>query len=232
MESITRAPFPNSDQPLKKMSLFLYEHPSMPNHVIREVGGYSFNQNRQDALANTHKALVEGKKLFTDLEDTYGVKHAGFMPVVGESDKHDKTSGYIVSRKINGFAYKRPKVSNELEDRDVVAEILPEHKPAAEALLTKLSKYYVDKGNSGEAFLDDIFSIEQYIYTEPTVEQPDGEFVLVDLDPPEMGDEDSNISPVYAGRNLNNLAGSILEPTDFASWQQDIQEQLQNPIAA
>lgn len=217
--------------------MYVFEHPKYPGKVIRSIeqaksihddqeqdSGNKLSA-REKGIAVNELTLREGRHLFTELSDKYGVETAGFMPVLGESDIHDNSAGYVVSDKIEGYSYKKPEETDLTRIYESGIKVLPEHKQAAVELIGKLTQYLADKVRSGESFLDDIFSLDQYVFTHPDDEHPHGKFVLVDVDPPlaEWDDSESapklEYTPTYARGTLYDMASGVFNEQEYQTWQ-------------
>ncbi len=216
-------------EPLKMWSLFLYEAPDFPGQLVREVRDYTRGyldgvDDRGKAVDAVREALLVSKGLFDDLASTYGVKNVGFTPAIGNSPLDGKLVGLIRSEIIEGQGYTVPPIGNEvdIDARLESIDIAPEHKAAAKVLLDKLTPYFVDNSREDQDFLDDVFSIDQYIYTPPTAESPEGEFVLVDMDPPlyEGGEVDGSV--LHAEKMIHMLARKTLEPEQLEAWKEQL----------
>lgn len=215
MNSRPNSPFQNGETP-SELSNVLFEHAVQPDSLIRIHTEFGIDQD--NPVSATYEGLRKSRELFTELESNYGIKHAGFHPVIGELPSGD-TAGYIVSDKIEGYAYKNDPGQDKTDYLETLI-IQPEHIPAAIALLQSLSDYWTDKVSTGDDMLTDIFSIDQYIY-DPTTD----EFVLVDMDPyfvdkSQMKDElQSQMVIGYSGHRLQELAETVLDPRDLEVWQ-------------
>lgn len=230
METYSPTSQPNQE-PLKMLSEYLYEDPADPQQLVREVREYSTQYNagreidRSVAFDQISAALRVNQGLYDELEKRFGIPNAGFRPSIGNSPIDGQLVGFVRSTKIDGYSYAIPKGSEAFEDvdeRKAKITLLPEHKPAARTLLDKLTDYYVDNSLEEKDFLDDIFSLDQYMYTEPTPEQPDGVMVLTDTEPAGYEGGEIDISIKHARNNLTLLAQKVLEPDELDLWQQKL----------
>lgn len=182
-----------------------------PNAYVRFNSKYAYEHETEDPqtakLPPLEKALVnikEARRLFTELQDKYGIEHAGFYPAIVET-KDKGIGNMVVSTDIVGWQR-----SDEA--------IPPEELPAARQLFGKLTTYMIDKNRSGENQLSDIASISQYIY------QPEkDEFVLADTDP--YFDSDIETRQTFY-LDLQAWGQTILSPDEFKEWQTAVPQEL------
>ncbi len=225
--------FESTEPELTMWSTYLYEEQAHPGMLTREVRDYTRRyvdgvDNRGEAVDKIREALLISKGLFDDLQDTYGIKSVGFTPAIGNSPLDGQLVGLVRSRIIEGQGYRAPEVGNDVDVDERLKSIViaPEHKPAAKTLLDKLTPYFVDNSRGDQDFLDDVFSIDQYVYTPPTAEAPEGEFILVDMDPPEVDRGEVEGSFFHAEKMIHLLAEKVLEPEELAAWNQQLKQDL------
>ena len=230
METFSPSAHPNQE-PLKMLSNYLYEDPADPHQLVREVREYSTQYNagreidRGATFDQISAALRANQGLYEELESRFGIRNAGFRPSIGNSPIDGQLVGFVRSMKIDGYSYAIPKGSEAFEDvdeRKAKITLLPEHKPAARTLLDKLTDYYVDNSLEEKDFLDDVFSLDQYMYTDPSPEQPDGEMILADTEPAGYEGGEIDISVAHARKNLLGLAQKVLEQDELEQWQQKL----------
>lgn len=202
------------------LSHYVYEHPSLPGKVIREVHEYNFGLNKlsSDIVNDNLQALRAAQPLFDELTETYNIKHAGFSPLIGNSLLDGKPVGMIVSDKIDGYGY--PSEVNPLSEageKSAPLVIQNRHLGAAADLLGKLRGYLQTKTENNEGYLSDIFGLDQYIYIEPTEDAPHGEFILVDVDPPGYRDGEMEVYGVDARKKLEALSEAITRSSQFSA---------------
>ena len=219
MNSLPNSPFQSGEINSSEWSPVLHEHSAHPDTLIRTHGEFGFDE--EDPIAATTEGLRESIKLFTDLENNYGIRHAGFQPVIGQLPS-GHVGAYIITDKIEGHSY-RPEPSQEKSDYLESLRLNPEHIPAGIALLQSLSSYWKDKVGNRDAMLTDIFSIDQYVY-----DQSNDKFVLVDMDPlfaneTKMNDEiESQWVLTYTANKLEGLAKSLLDSHELEVWEKSM----------
>lgn len=166
-------------------------------NVIRGNGEFGFGKTKKEKRQLTQVGLVAARKLFTELEDNYGIKTAGFAPVVGHYRDSD-VGAIIVSRRIDGEHYKP---SEKLEG---------DKAKAAKNLLGKLTTYLLDNHTKQVDFLTDVGSLEQYVYKPSSKE-----YILADTDP-YFGQ--GYVEEGMMLSNISSWARQILEPNEFEQW--------------
>lgn len=170
------------------------------NTVVRAYGNYGLRENR---LPHVQTEAVLARELFDELEQTYRIPHAGFMPFVFKSGDF-KSSGRprmgIVSSFIEGEV---------LEDKGDISN--PAHKQAATELLYKLTDYVTAKFEKDEPMLTDIFKLSQYVFDEKR-----REFVLIDTEP--YIEEDEYYKHFVTVKYLRPFAERVLDKQSLQAW--------------
>ncbi len=232
MNSLPAAPLPEGDISPSEWSNNLHEHSALPDKIVRATGTLSFTEDffvpglKPDVVQANIDGLNQAAKLFQELTEEYGIRHAGFRPMVGELENGGK-GAYIISDKIDGYQYHATNTDTTDKGRSQI-KLVPAHQVAAEDLLNKLSTYWVKK-SIGQELLSDIYSLDQYVYTDPTEEKPHGEFVLVDMDP-ETRTADQSLT--YSWKSLQQLAKTVLGDDGEQQWEHNIDNALDQQYAA
>lgn len=154
-----------SDLNVGDTSRKFYQYKDDSSKVIR-VDSMNDLVERYDNMANPKVVIELGKKLFQEIQTNYNIKVPS--EIIVDKNQEDKDVVYIVTDKIDGVS---------LEKAEETLEFLKK----LEDLYISISKYYLDKLNSGEAHLADLNGTSQYIYgTKKENENP--EIYLVDTD--------------------------------------------------
>lgn len=142
-----------------------YQYKDDSNKVIR-VDSMDDLIERYDNMANPSVIIELGKKLFKEVQTNYNIQVPS--EIIVDKNEENKDTVYIITDKIDGVGLEK-------------AEETPEFLKKLEDLYISISKYYLDKLNSGESHLADLNGISQYIYgTKKGNENP--EIYLVDTD--------------------------------------------------
>lgn len=155
----------SSDLNVGDTSREFYQYKDDSNKVIR-IDSMDDLVERYDNMADPKVVIELGKKLFQEIQTNYNIQVPS--EIIVDKNEENKDTVYIVTDKINGVSLEK-------------AEETPEFLKKLEDLYVSISKYYLDKLNSGEAHLADLNSTSQYIYgTKKGNENP--EIYLVDTD--------------------------------------------------
>ena len=198
----------------------VYEYKPNPETVMRLSSSFAHNLPEDDekafelmnSLSQDEKKMIvfnnikEAKELFSEIEDSYGIKTAGFSPAVVEDDLYGRGE-LVVSKKING------KTIGETDN------LSPDEKVAGRELLYKLTSYITEKSKSGEPFLSDISPLRQYVLQEDS-----NEFVLVDMDP--FVDACTPERLHSFAFQLEEWAVRVLEDNEYSVWRDHLYKQL------
>lgn len=190
----------------ERCSGMVYGFSGRPDTAVRFTDEFGYGQDERSQKYLAFEGLKRAGKLFAELQGKYGIETVGFRPVVARFGSQN-IGGMIVSDKING------------EFHEEGAELPANRRPAAQRLLSRLSRYIVDKHRTQEPFLSDIASLEQYLY----MPEKD-EFVLVDIDP--YIDTSANWERLFF-EHTEEWAKHTLDGYEFADWQQDMRASLE-----
>ncbi len=142
-----------------------YQYKDDSSKVIR-IDSMDDLVERYDNLADPKVVIELGKKLFQEIQTNYNIQVPS--EIIVDKNEENKDTVYIITDKIDGVSLEK-------------AEETPEFLKKLEDLYVSISKYYLDKLNSGEAHLADLNGASQYIYgTKKGNENP--EIYLVDTD--------------------------------------------------
>ena len=151
------------DSGMRTGKIFALEHD--PSKLVRAESFEELGE-RYGARVEMHELVFLTKRLYSELKSDYGIAvPANFL--IGK-DGEGRNVVYSVIDKINGSTLEKAENSERL----VVA---------IETLYTSLTKYFLDKLQSGDAYLCDIGSPAQYMYGKRSGEQEDNMY-LVDTD--------------------------------------------------
>lgn len=188
-----RAPFAGQRTHLNRR---VFEINGDTNRGIIVHAGKEFSYGRLNS-DSTLEGLMQARALFQELDEKYGVKHAGFQPVVGEVG--GEVGEYIVSAKIDGLPMASP-------DDVPIPEVAY---ASVRELLGRLGTYLDHKSKQSEPGLTDIFRLEQYVF------KPDSQqLILVDVDPYFA----EGASPMSAVKDMEPMAGAVLSPAELEEW--------------
>lgn len=167
-------------------------------------------ENKQEIYSRAIKVSQQ----LNELDVMYGIPNAGYVPFFLKAKDtlgidSDNLQVAVYSPDIAGA-----KVSREDTERN------PVYRQAATELLGQLSKYVYDKYASDESMLTDIFSLEQYVYSDLR-----RKFVLKEVCSEVKDDEYYKHEAVVM--HLEPLAALLLDPQEYTVWADDMQPLLE-----
>jgi len=138
----------SSDLNIENPSRKFYQYKDDSSKVIR-IDRMNDLVERYNNMADPKLVIELGKKLFQEIQTNYNIQ----VPSEIFFDKNEENEDvvYIITDRIYGVSLEK-------------AEETPEFLKKLEDLYVSISKYYLDKLNSGEAHLADLNSKSQYIY--------------------------------------------------------------------
>ncbi len=172
------------------------------------------------------------KQLYDELTKEYGIETAKVNSALIPSTKSKSGRGVLIaSNVITGEIY----TSADLELGEFPESIVRPGKK----LVSRLTRYLLDKYRSGDPYLYDIFRIDQYA-------AKDGKFVLFDVDPMIVDQAElEKMQQDKPGRTnyrdfmaetrllgLTDMAKAFLDPDDFRQWQSDSRKALKTSTIA
>ncbi|MES2437409.1 MAG: hypothetical protein V4519_05365 [Patescibacteria group bacterium] len=140
-----------------------------PNKIIRI---YPLDVVEQTYHMPAEEALKNGKRLFEELNTNYNISTKADF-VIGK-DKEDRKVVYIITDRIEGESL------HHIVDKSESDEI-KKIEGDVHNMYISLIKYYTDKIQSGDYFLDDIAILHQYVYGKKTGELEE-KIYMVDTD--------------------------------------------------
>jgi len=163
---------------------------------FQELRGDSEYVVRSAAVDNREKTIEkekQGKLLFQELEQTYGIPVAATHRVIGHG-KFKNEVAYTMTRKVSG------KNLRDFIESDRV-ELTEEIKNKIETHFQSLVRYLIDRYKDKKTYLQDIYKNEQYVIGKySSGNQNEQEIYLVDIDP--VTREERNGNAKYFHENL------------------------------